>query len=70
VSEIVETRFGYHLIKVFDKKPEARMAYKDVMKDGGLERHLKQQKVREKINLYVEKLKADKKVERFLTALE
>ena len=65
VSDIVETKFGYHLIKVMDKKPETTVAYEDI-KDK-LERHLKQEKVQRKLSLYVEKLKEKAKVERFLT---
>jgi peptidyl-prolyl cis-trans isomerase C len=64
VSDIVETRFGYHLIKVTDKKPETTLAYKNV-KDG-LEEHLKEDKVRQEVRTYVEKLKEEAKVERFL----
>ena len=65
VSDIVETKFGYHLIKVMDKKPETTVAYEDI-KDK-LERHLRQEKVQRKLSLYVEKLKEKAKVERFLT---
>ncbi len=65
VSDIVETKFGYHLIKVIDKKAETRIPYKDV-KDK-LEQHLKQEKVQKEVTLYVEKLKEKAKVERFLT---
>lgn len=64
VSDIVETRFGYHLIKVIDKKPETTIAY-DLVKDR-LEHHLKQKKVQEEAGLYAEKLKKNAKVERFL----
>jgi peptidyl-prolyl cis-trans isomerase C len=65
VSEIVETGYGYHLIMVIDKKPETTIAYKDV-KDR-LEQHLKREKVRKEVSLYVEKLEEKAKVERFLT---
>jgi peptidyl-prolyl cis-trans isomerase C len=65
VSKIVETRFGYHLIKVMDKKPETTLPYKDVK--GGLEEHLKQDKVRQEVRTYLEKLKEKAQVERFLT---
>jgi len=65
VSNIVETKFGYHLIKVIDKKPETTIAYQDI-KDR-LEQYLKQDKVQKEVSLYVEKLREKAKVERFLT---
>jgi len=64
VSDIVETRFGYHLIKVTDKKPETIIAYEGVKER--LKRHLKEQKIRREIGIYVGKLKERAKVERFL----
>jgi peptidyl-prolyl cis-trans isomerase C len=64
VSDIVETKYGYHLIKVIDKKPETTIAYEDVK--GKLEHHLKQEKVQTEVSLYVEKLKEEAHVERFL----
>jgi peptidyl-prolyl cis-trans isomerase C len=64
VSEIVETRFGYHLIKVFEKKPEKTVKYEEI-KDK-LQQYLKQRKVQEQMDLYVEGLKRKAKVERFL----
>jgi len=64
VSDIVETRFGYHLIKVIDKKPEAMVSYEEV-KDK-LQQYIKEQKVREQINLNIEELRGKAKVERFL----
>jgi peptidyl-prolyl cis-trans isomerase C len=63
-SDIVETRFGYHLIKVFDKQPAKKMAYADV-KDR-IDKHLKDQKLRTKRQLYFDKLKKDAKIEKFL----
>ena len=64
VSDIVETRFGYHLIKVIDKKSESIVAYEQV-KDN-LKGFLKQKKVYKKVNDHIEKLKRKAKVERFL----
>jgi len=64
VSDIVETGFGYHLIKVIDKKPETTIAYEDIKER--LEHHLKQDKVHKEVSLYVEKLKEEAQVERFL----
>jgi len=65
VSDIVETRFGYHLIKVTGKKPETTTAYADV--EGKLQEYLKQKKVQEQLDVYVEGLKGKAKVERFMT---
>jgi peptidyl-prolyl cis-trans isomerase C len=64
VSDIVETRFGYHLIKVTDKKPPATVSFDEVKESiGG---HLKQQQVRIKVLAYVEELRDKAKVETFL----
>jgi peptidyl-prolyl cis-trans isomerase C len=65
VSSIVETKYGYHLIKVIDKKPGTTIAYEDIKKR--LEQHMKRDKVQKEVSLYVEKLKEKAKVERFLT---
>ena len=64
VSDVVETRFGYHLIKVFDNKPEKTLAYADV-KDNIIQR-MKQEKVEKEANQYLEKLKKEAKLEKFL----
>jgi peptidyl-prolyl cis-trans isomerase C len=65
VSDIVETRFGYHLIKVVDKKAESTMPYEEI-KDK-LAQYLKQQKIRKEVDSYIETLTAKAKVEVFLT---
>jgi len=65
VSDIVETKFGYHLIKVIGKKAETTIPYKDV-KDK-LEQHLKREKIQKEVTLHVEKLNEKAKVERFST---
>ena len=63
ISDIVETGFGYHLIKVMDKKSESTIPYKDIKER--LEQRLKQEKIQKEITLYVEQLKEKAKVERF-----
>jgi len=64
VSDIVETKFGYHLIKVKDKKSEATTPYKDVKQR--IRENLKREKVQKEVDLYVAKLKGEAKVERSL----
>jgi len=64
VSGIVETRFGYHLIKVYDKKPETVLAYAEV-KDK-LNARMKQQKTEQEAGKYIDELKKDAKIEKFL----
>jgi peptidyl-prolyl cis-trans isomerase C len=64
VSGVVETKFGYHLIKVTDKKPETTMSYDEVK--TRLEEFLKQRKMQEEINVYVKRLEEKAKIERFV----
>ncbi|SPD75115.1 PpiC-type peptidyl-prolyl cis-trans isomerase [uncultured Desulfobacterium sp.] len=64
VSNIVETDFGFHLIKIADKKPESVMAYEDI-KDR-LGQYLKQIKIKDQVKVYVGQLKEKAKVERLL----
>jgi peptidyl-prolyl cis-trans isomerase C len=63
VSGVVETQFGYHLIKVFDKRPEKVMPYKET-KDS-IERILKQKKMETALQDHIEKLKDNAKIEMF-----
>jgi len=64
VSDIVETQFGYHIIKVVDKKPEKTIAYENVKKD--LTQHLKQEKTNQEVKIYIQKSREKSKIEKFL----
>ena len=64
VSDIVETRFGYHLIIVYDIKPEQTLTYADV-KDK-INQRMKQEKIEKEAVKYVDKLKKDAKLEKFI----
>jgi peptidyl-prolyl cis-trans isomerase C len=64
ISEIVQTRFGYHIIKVFEKKPEKKITYEEVQKR--LEDHLKQKKVQEEVGLYLIELRKSAKIEKLI----
>jgi peptidyl-prolyl cis-trans isomerase C len=61
VSDIVETRFGYHLIKVEDKKSAGTVSYTEVK--GQLDDHLKKQKGQQEIDKFVNGLKKNAKIE-------
>jgi peptidyl-prolyl cis-trans isomerase C len=62
VSDIVETRFGYHLIKVVDRKPASVMGYEDVKDKIG--QYLKQEKTRKELKGYIEELRKKAVIER------
>lgn len=64
VSDTVETRFGYHLIKVFDKKSASPIPYENVKDRIG--EILKRQKINEEVKLYAERLKEEASIEKFL----
>ena len=66
VSDIVETQFGYHLIKVFEKKPEGTIAYKEA-KDK-ISQYLKQEKGKAEIRKYIDKLREKAEIKSFLGA--
>lgn len=61
VSDVVETRFGYHVIKLTDKKAAETTEFKDIK--GKIEEYLKGQKVGEAIQQYVEEMKKSAKIE-------
>jgi peptidyl-prolyl cis-trans isomerase C len=61
ISEIVETRFGYHIIKVTGKKPENKMLFEDVQEQ--IKQSLLEQKQNTEINAWVTDLRANAAVE-------
>jgi len=63
VSDIVETQFGYHLIKTIEKKAETLIEYEKV-KDN-LRQYLLKKKVQGPVSDYVQGLKEKAKIERF-----
>lgn len=66
VSDIVETRFGYHLIKVEDRKPKKQKSFEE-MKDR-IQEELKRQQVIQQLNPYIDSLKQKYPVEMNLPA--
>jgi peptidyl-prolyl cis-trans isomerase C len=63
-SDIVETKFGYHLIKVVDKKPAEKAAYADIKKL--LSERLKKKKMDLETEAYIKDLRSSAKIEKFL----
>ena len=64
VSGVVETRFGYHIIKVYDRKPAETLAYADV-KDK-LNQRMKQERIEKDASQYIDKLKKGAKIEKYI----
>jgi peptidyl-prolyl cis-trans isomerase C len=62
-SDIVETRFGYHLIKVIEKKPAKKLAYTEVKEQ--LNERLKKQKLNAEADTYIKSLRQGAKIEKF-----
>ncbi|MFC1877106.1 peptidylprolyl isomerase [Thermodesulfobacteriota bacterium] len=62
VSNIVETRFGFHLIKVYDKKAKSTYVFEDI-KDR-LGELLRQQKIQDETVRYLEELRKTAKIKR------
>ncbi len=64
VSKIVETQFGYHLIKVTDKAEAGVTPYENIA--GQISQHLRQQKVNHELNDYLAQLKSRADVKTYL----
>ena len=61
VSEVVETQFGYHIIKATDKNPAAVVLFEEVK--GRIEKQLKTQQVQQALMAKVEELRATSVIE-------
>ncbi len=64
ISDIVETQFGYHIIKVTDRKAPSVRSYDEVKERIG--NVMKRNKTRDDVEKYIERLKSDAKVEMFM----
>lgn len=64
VSDVVQTRFGYHIIKIVEIKPEGTISYEEIKQR--LDEFLKQKKLQEEVALYVNELKKTAKIEKFI----
>ncbi|MHC1729405.1 MAG: peptidylprolyl isomerase [Syntrophobacteraceae bacterium] len=64
VSDIVETEFGYHLIKLTDKKEPGVMTFEEMQ--PRIEQHVKSEKMSQQVTLYVDQLKSKAKIELLL----
>lgn len=62
-SPIVKTRFGYHIIKVVDRKPETKLAYEEIKPK--LVESLKKKKMQDAIAQYINEVKSSASIERF-----
>ncbi len=61
VSDIVTTRFGFHIIKLSEKIPAKKSPFADV--EGRIKEFLSQQEADKQLPAYLEKLRKDAGVE-------
>jgi peptidyl-prolyl cis-trans isomerase C len=61
VSDVVETAYGYHLLKATEKKPAGELPLADAKKQ--ISEVLLEEKKRDALNAYVEKLRTNAKIE-------
>jgi peptidyl-prolyl cis-trans isomerase C len=60
-SDIVESQFGFHIIKVTERRAERTVPFAEVKEQ--IAGYLKQQRQQEKTNALVEQLKTKSKIE-------
>ena len=61
MSEVVETRFGYHLIKLAQRTPARNIPYDQV--ESMIERYLGQNSVQEKVESELKNLRGNASIE-------
>ncbi len=61
VSEVVETKFGYHIIKLQDKKKAGTVSFDEAKKN--IAEYLKAQKIQKGVSEYLDKLRKEAKIE-------
>ncbi|MFO8064194.1 MAG: peptidylprolyl isomerase [Spirochaetia bacterium] len=64
ISDVVETQFGYHIIKVDDKSEGGTTPYEEAQ--GQIGQYLQQQKQQEAIQGYLDELKEDAEIQRLV----
>lgn len=62
VSDIIETQFGFHIIKVFEKIPETKLLFKDIKER--LSQNMKRQKSQKETTAYINRLKETADIQR------
>ncbi len=63
VSDVVTTRFGYHLIRVTERKEAETMAFNEVKE--GISNRLRQQQEEKKLGDYIKRIKNGADIQRF-----
>ena len=61
ISNVVETKFGYHIIKFQEKKAAGTVTFDEAKKN--ITEYLKAQKIQKGVSEYLEKLRKDAKIE-------
>src|SRR6056297_1093237 len=61
ISEVFKTEFGYHIAKLYDRKPESLAPFEDVR--GNIREKLQEQNEEQVLESFVDELKKDARVE-------
>jgi peptidyl-prolyl cis-trans isomerase C len=62
ISDVVETQFGYHIIKLTEKHEASTEKYQDVK--GKIQDHLKREKIQKELGDYIDELRKSAKIEK------
>ena len=61
ISDVVETQFGYHIIKLTGRKPERQIPFEEV--EGQIRQSLLDQKINTEVNAWIADLRANATVD-------